>query len=149
MKLVKIAAASLLFSAMLAAPALAETGDNVVHYISPSIIMIGTPDPCDNGGCEEEVAEVEPTADRNAALVDAYGMPTNMPVIMRPTTDVSAVPAAQTASAPATSEPAAPSAPVETPAAAAPAEPAPATTTEMTPAPVEQAPAASAPEGEG
>jgi pyruvate dehydrogenase E2 component (dihydrolipoamide acetyltransferase) len=151
MKLLNTVAASLLLSAFAATPAFAESGDNVITYISPSIIMIGTPDPCDDGGCAEEVAAVESTdtkSDSNAALVDAYGMPTSMPVIMRPSVDTPAaqasfmpapLPAATTSAAPtpATSEPA-PAATAEASAPVAPAEPA--------PAPVVQADAAPAKE---
>ncbi len=137
MKLLNTVAASLVFTAFAAAPAFAQPGDNEITYISPSIIMIGTPDPCDDGGCEEDVAAVESKSDSNAALVDAYGMPTSMPVIIRPSVETPAAqaPAAATP-APAATTPAAPAATPET-TAAAPAEPA--------PAPVAQADAAPAP----
>jgi pyruvate dehydrogenase E2 component (dihydrolipoamide acetyltransferase) len=148
MKLLSTMAAGLLFSAFAAAPAFAEAGDNEITYISPSIIMIGTPDPCEDGGCEEDVAAVEEKKDNNAALVDAYGMPTSMPVIIRPSVDAPTAQApADAAAAPA--EPAATAEPAAPAAAEAPAAEAPATTAEAAPvaAPAEQAPANSNPQG--
>jgi hypothetical protein len=139
MKLLKTLAASALLSALAAAPAFAQSGDNEITYISPSIIMIGTPDPCDNGGCEEPTV-ITAKADGNAALVDANGMPTSMPVIMRPSVDTTVImPAPETAAAPAI----APAAPATA------AEPTPEVTAEAAPAPVQQAPAADAPKVEG
>ena len=133
MKLLKTVTAGLFLSAMAAAPAFAQSGDNEITYISPSIIMIGTPDPCDNGACEEDVASVESQGDSNSALVDAYGMPTSMPVIMRPSVEITTAAAAVA--------PAIVPAPAATPAEAAAATPA--------PAPVAQAPANPAPRQEG
>ncbi len=53
----------------------------------PSIIYLGDPDPCGNNACEPQEAAAEPVSDKNAALVDAFGMPTHMPIIMRPSMD--------------------------------------------------------------
>jgi hypothetical protein len=141
MKLLKTLAASLLLSAMAAAPAFADAGDNEVHYISPSIIMIGTADPCDDGGCEEDVAVIEAKDDNNAALIDAHGMPTSMPVIIRPSV---ATPSVETPAA-AAATPAAP--------AAQPAKPAPTPVVQVeptpAPAPMEQAANEGTPKAEG
>lgn len=81
-----------------------------------SIIMLGEDDPCAEGGCgsEEdiEVVDAGSAAGSSGALVDQYGMPTNMPVVMRPSMDTPAASEpAQAASAPA----AAPAPVVETP----------------------------------
>lgn len=56
-----------------------------------SIITLGDDDPCAEGGCgsEEdiEVVDAGSAAGSSGALVDQYGMPTNMPVVMRPSMD--------------------------------------------------------------
>jgi hypothetical protein len=139
MKSMKFIAAGLFLSAMASGSAYAESGDNEITYISPSIIMIGTPDPCDNGSCDEEVAVIEANGDSNAALVDAYGMPTSMPVIMRPSVETPSAPAA-TSSAPVET----PTPVTATPAAPAPVE-APAETTQTAPAPSTETPSAAVP----
>jgi hypothetical protein len=145
MKSMKFIAAGLFLSAMASSSAFAENGDNEITYISPSIIMIGTPDPCDNGGCDEEVAVIEANGDSNAALVDAYGMPTSMPVIMRPSVETPSAPAATSSAPVATPAPAATPAPVAaTPAAPIPVE-APAETTQTAPAPSTETPSAAVP----
>jgi hypothetical protein len=145
MTFLKTVAAGLLLSAMASGSAFAENGDNEITYISPSIIMIGAPDPCDNGGCDEDVAVIEASGDSNAALVDAYGMPTSMPVIMRPSVET---PAASPTPAATTTAPAATPASAATPApvAATPAPvDAPAATSQTAPAPGEEVPSAVAP----
>ncbi|MCX7671452.1 MAG: hypothetical protein N2439_15450, partial [Anaerolineae bacterium] len=53
-----------------------------------SIIMLGDDDPCAEGACgseeDVEVVDAGSAAGSSGALVDQYGMPTNMPVVMRP-----------------------------------------------------------------
>jgi hypothetical protein len=86
MKLLNTMAMAILFSAAAATPSFADSADNEITVISPSVIQIGSVDPCDNGACdEEEVASTEEPGDRNGALIDAYGMPTSVPVVIRPT----------------------------------------------------------------
>lgn len=103
--------AALLFGTLTAGQAFAgsivELGDTPAEEIS-SIVYLGDPDPCANGGCEaaDEKPASDGASDSNAALVDIYGMPTNMPVIMRPSMDTppaADVPAAEPAPAPAAS----------------------------------------------
>jgi hypothetical protein len=73
------------------AGSIVELGDSA--QIS-SIIMLGDDDPCMDGGCgaEEDVEMVDAgsAAGSSGALVDQYGMPTNMPVVMRPSVDAPA-----------------------------------------------------------
>ncbi len=117
MKSVKALAAALLFSGMFAGSASASSilvlGDTPPEAAS-SIITLGDPDPCADDACAEEaVASADPSADSNAALVDIYGMPTNMPVIMRPSMDTPDAPAATAAADPAATAPAAAPAPAQ------------------------------------
>lgn len=107
MKSVISLGAMLLFGCMVSGQALAgsivELGDTPEEQVS-SIIYLGEPDPCADGACDDdaEVISADADNDSNAALVDIYGMPTNMPVIMRPSMDAPAaadVPAAQPAPA--------------------------------------------------
>ncbi|MGB8819081.1 MAG: hypothetical protein WCC66_14285 [Rhizobiaceae bacterium] len=89
-----------------------------------SIIKLGEPDPCASNACgAEEVTAADPESATAAgsALVDQNGMPTNMPVVMRPSMDT---------------------APVDAPAAAAPvADPAAVTPQTPEPEPVKMEPA--------
>lgn len=56
-----------------------------------SIIMLGDDEPCAEGACVSEedidVVDAGSAAGSSGALVDQYGMPTNMPVVMRPSMD--------------------------------------------------------------
>lgn len=104
----------------------------------PSIIYLGDPDPCANNACEPQQAAAEPLSDKNAALVDAFGMPTHMPIIMRPSMDDGTPSATAVPKAPAT--PAVPAtADAKTP--VTPAAPTPAKTVADSTAPVVPAPA--------
>lgn len=118
----KLALAALTILAASAVSAKAESGaDCPLPPASPSIVYLG--DVCEFTQ-EEEVTVIEAAiTDHNAALVDQYGMPTSMPVIMRPGVDTAKVtPAAsETAAAspsgetPPASTEAKPEAPAETP----------------------------------
>ena len=70
-----------------------------------SVIMLGDDDPCMDGGCgseeDVEVVDAGSAAGSSGALVDQYGMPTNMPVVMRPSMDAPAADPAPEAPAPA------------------------------------------------
>ena len=112
MKTVNAFAAALLVGTMFAGNASAssilmldETPADAVR----SFVHLGDPDPCADDACadEPEVISADTSSDSNAALVDSFGMPTNMPVIMRPSMDTPQAPAAVTASAPAAAAPAA------------------------------------------
>jgi hypothetical protein len=109
MKTVNAFAAALLFGTMFAgnasASSIIELGSEP-SASSPSIVHLGDPDPCADNACgtDKEVAAVGTKKDSNAALIDAFGMPTNMPVIMRPSMDTPSAPAAS-ASAPAAPAP--------------------------------------------
>ena len=112
MKSFNALAATLLVSCMFAGSASAssiiELGDESLSSVS-SIITLGDPDPCADNACgDEDVASADSSDDNNAALVDIYGMPTNMPVIMRPSMDTPAAPATTAAADPAATPPAAP-----------------------------------------
>jgi hypothetical protein len=69
-----------------------------------SVIELGDPDPCADGACgsEEDVEMVDAGSAAGGALVDQYGMPTKMPVVMRPSVDSPATQPAPAAGAPAT-----------------------------------------------
>ena len=77
-----------------------------------SVILLGDDDPCMDGGCaseeDVEVVDAGSAAGSSGALVDQYGMPTNMPVVMRPSMDTPAAQPAPDASVPATAPEAAP-----------------------------------------
>jgi hypothetical protein len=111
MKSFNAVAAALLFGGMFAGSASASSiimlGDAPSGAMS-SVISLGDPDPCADHACDpqDDVASAGSTSDSNAALVDSFGMPTNMPVIMRPSVDAPTAPAATTAAA----DPAAPAA---------------------------------------
>lgn len=108
------------------AGSIVELGDS--DQIS-SIIMLG--DECMDCGVEEDVEVVDAgsAAGSSGALVDQYGMPTNMPVVMRPSMDAPAeATPSPDAAAPAVATPQT----VETP------QPEP---VKVEPAPQEQAPA--------
>ncbi len=134
-----------LFSTTALASSVLVLGDTPKSDVS-SIVYLGDPDPCADNACgtDEPVVE-EASNDGNAALVDSYGMPTHMPIIMRPSVDngtpeapkeTAAAKPADTAKPDAAATPA-PAAP--TPATPAPATPAPA---QVAPAPVAPAPVA-------
>lgn len=102
----KLAIAAFLALSATAVPAMANNGGCVFPEASQSVVYLG--DPCDL--IEPEVIEAEEVAntDPNSALVDAYGMPTSVPVVMRPSMDAApvsasaepvATPAAETAPA--------------------------------------------------
>ncbi len=104
---------SCLFAGSASASSIIELGDESLSSVS-SIIALGDPDPCAENGCDDEnVASAGPSDDSNAALVDIYGMPTNMPVIMRPSMDT---PTTTAAADPAATAPAAPATPTQQPA---------------------------------
>lgn len=135
-----------LFSTSALASSVLVLGDTPKSDIS-SIVYIGDPDPCADNACgtDEPVVE-EASNDGNAALVDSYGMPTHMPIIMRPSVD-NGTPAAPVETATAkptdTTKPeAAATPPTPAPAAPTPATPAPATPEPVAPAPVAPAPVA-------
>ena len=87
----KIAFAAILALSASAFPAFASNGDCEFPAETRSVIYLG--DPCDL--IEPEVVEAEEIAkaDPNGALVNANGMPTSMPVVMRPSMDSEPVPA--------------------------------------------------------
>lgn len=119
MKSFNALAAALLVSCMFAGSASAssiiELGDESLSSVS-SIIALGDPDPCADNGCgDEDVASAGSSDDSNAALVDIYGMPTNMPVIMRPSMDTPSAPASTAAADPAATAPAAPASATQQP----------------------------------
>lgn len=70
-----------------------------------SVIRLGDDDPCMDGGCgseeDVEVVDAGSAAGSGGALVDQYGMPTNMPVVMRPSMDAPAAAPDAAAAAPA------------------------------------------------
>jgi hypothetical protein len=70
-----------------------------------SIIMLGNDDPCAEGACgsqdDVEVVDAGSAAGSSGALVDEYGMPTKMPVVMRPSMDAPVAQPTPDASAPA------------------------------------------------
>jgi hypothetical protein len=70
--------------------AMAANDDSEMRQISPSIIVFDIPLPQDHKTTNVE-GKVETKAvaksDNNAALVDAYGMPTSIPIVMRPAVD--------------------------------------------------------------
>ena len=120
-----------LFSTSALASSVLVLGDTPKSDVS-SIVYIGDPDPCADNACGTDEPAVEDASnDGNAALVDSYGMPTHMPIIMRPSVDAGTPEAPKTASAKpettpkpdAASKPAAPAA--ATPVAATPVKPTP------------------------
>ncbi len=128
-----------LFSTSALASSVQVLGDTPKSEIS-SIIYIGDPDPCADNACgtDEPVVE-EASNDGNAALVDSYGMPTHMPIIMRPSVDDGTPEAPkQTAAAKpqTTPKPAAATTPAPPATAATPVTPAPVTPAPIAPAPV-------------
>jgi hypothetical protein len=138
-----------LFSTSALASSVLVLGDTPKSDIS-SIVYIGDPDPCADNACgTDEPAVDEASNDDNAALVDSYGMPTHMPVIMRPSVDngtpeapkdTAAAKPADTAKPDAAATPTAPATPAPT--TPAPAAPAPVAPAPVAPAPVAPAPAA-------
>jgi hypothetical protein len=68
-----------------------------------SVILLGDGDECMDCGSEDDVEMVDAgsAAGSSGALVDQYGMPTNMPVVMRPSVDAPAAQPAPDAAAPA------------------------------------------------
>ena len=129
-----------LFSTAALASSVIALGDTPKSDIS-SIVYVGDPDPCADNACgTDEPAVEEASNDSNAALVDAYGMPTNMPVIMRPSVD------SGTPEAPKQTAAAKPDAMPKPEATAKPTTPAPATPAVQKPvAPVAPTPVATAP----
>lgn len=125
-----------LFSTSALASSVQVLGDTPKSDIS-SIVYIGDPDSCADNACgTDEPAVEEASNDGNAALVDSYGMPTHMPVIMRPSVDAGTPDAPkQTAAAKPDSTPK-PDAASKTPAPVAAAPAAPAASTPVTPTPV-------------
>ena len=106
---------SCLFAGSASASSIIELGDEPLNSVS-SIIVLGDPDPCADYGCgDEDVASAGSSDDSNAALVDIYGMPTNMPVIMRPSMDTPSAPATTAATDPAATAPAAPASATQQP----------------------------------
>lgn len=92
MKILNIAAFGIMLSVLGAGHSMASDADNQITQISPSIIMIGIADPCADGACDEVVVvEASEKSDGNAPLVNANGMPTGEPVIMRPSVETTAV----------------------------------------------------------
>lgn len=120
MKTVNAFAAAVLLGTMFAGNASASSivmlGETPSGAVS-SIVHLGEPDPCADNACgdEPEVVSADPSGDSNAALVDSFGMPTNMPIIMRPSMDTPEAPPATTASAPAAAAPAGASQPKQQP----------------------------------
>jgi hypothetical protein len=82
-----------------------------------SIIMLGDDAPCAESACDPEedieVVDAGSAAGSSGALVDQYGMPTNMPIVMRPSMDTPVAEPVPDAAAPATTSAPAPAA--ETP----------------------------------
>ena len=110
MKTVNAFAAALLLGTMFAGNASASSIlmlDETSPTAVSSIIRLGEPDPCADNACgdEPEVISADTSGDSNGALVDSFGMPTNMPIIMRPSVDKQETPATTTASAPAAAAP--------------------------------------------
>lgn len=70
-----------------------------------SVIMLGEPDPCFAEACaaeeDVEIVDAGSAAGSSGALVDQYGMPTNMPVVIRPSMDMPAADPAPQPAAPA------------------------------------------------
>lgn len=85
--------AGLLASGSASASSIIELG-NEGDAVASSIIALGDPDPCADNGCGDETdIAAEDTGSNSPALIDSFGMPTNMPVIMRPSMDGGAGPA--------------------------------------------------------
>ncbi len=116
MKSVTALGAALLLGSLFAGSASASSiimlGDQPSNSRS-SIIRLGDPDPCADHACDAQDELASANSDSNAALVDAFGMPTNMPVIMRPSMDTPPAPPATTA---AVTPPAAPATATQQPA---------------------------------
>ena len=121
-----------LFSTSALASSVLVLGDTPKSDVS-SIVYIGDPDPCADNACgTDEPAVEEASNDGNAALVDSYGMPTHMPIIMRPSVDAGTPEAPKTAAAKPDSTPK-PDAASKPTTAAAPAAPTPVTPAPITP----------------
>lgn len=128
---------SCLFAGSASASSIIELGEESLSSVS-SIITLGDADPCADNACgDEDVASADSADDSNAALVDIYGMPTNMPVIMRPSMDTPSAPETTAAADPAATPPAAPATGTQQPTQ----QPAPVVETpKMEPAPVVEQP---------
>ena len=135
-----------LFSTSALASSVLVLGDTPKSDVS-SIVYIGDPDPCADNACGTDEPMVEEASnDGNAALVDSYGMPTHMPIIMRPSVNDGTPDAPkQTAAAKPDTTPK-PDAASKTPAPATPAPVRPAPVAPIAPAPVAPSPPAGAPD---
>jgi hypothetical protein len=72
----------LTFTAMANAASIQQYG-GAGKQLSPSIIFLGEPLNCAVDVCPKEEAEAETAAPKSEALVDAAGMPTKMPTLLR------------------------------------------------------------------
>ena len=72
----------LTFTAMANATSIQQYG-GAGKQLSPSIIFLGEPLNCAVDVCPKEEAEAETAAPKSEALVDAAGMPTKMPTLLR------------------------------------------------------------------